>query len=57
MHAIKHGHPGRVEKDVDDVIRLVRLNRLNASAGYAGPSSQTRPPELYEKLQRVCKPQ
>jgi len=28
-HAIKHGHPGRVVKDVDDVIRLAQANGLD----------------------------
>ena len=28
-HAIKHGHKGRVEKDVDDVLGLIRVNQVN----------------------------
>jgi len=28
-HAIKHGHPGRVVKDADDVLRLVQANGLD----------------------------
>lgn len=28
-HAIKHGHPGRIVKDVDDVIRLVQANNID----------------------------
>jgi hypothetical protein len=28
-HSIKHGHPGRVVKDADDVIRLIQNNRLD----------------------------
>jgi len=31
-HAIKHGHPGRVEKDVDDELGLVRANQLDVTA-------------------------
>ena len=31
-HAIKHGHPGRVEKDVDDVLGLVRANLLDVTS-------------------------
>ena len=28
-HAIKHGHPGRIVKDADDVLRLVQVNSLD----------------------------
>jgi hypothetical protein len=28
---IRHGHSGRAEKDVDDVIELVRINRVNVA--------------------------
>lgn len=57
-HAIKHGHPGRVEKDVDDVIHLVRLNRLDVNqANIRALVLKHGPIELYEKLQRVFKPQ
>ncbi len=56
-HAIKHGHPGRVEKDVDDVIHLVQLNRLDISQpDLRAIVLKYGPPELYEKLQRVWKP-
>ena len=30
-HAIKHGHPGRVVKDADDVIRLTQVNQLDVN--------------------------
>jgi hypothetical protein len=55
-HAIKHGHKGRIVKDVDDVINLVQVNRLNINAPDIrelflkhGTS------ELYEKVQRICR--
>jgi len=52
-HAIKFGHIGRIEKDLDDVLYLLRVNKLDV----------TRPDlrelilkhgtkELYEKLER-----
>ena len=54
-HAIKHGHPGRVEKDLDDVIHLVQLNRLDLSQPeIRALVLKYGPPELYGKLQRVC---
>jgi hypothetical protein len=31
-HAIRHGHAGRVERDVDDVIGLVRVNQFDVTA-------------------------
>lgn len=31
-HAIKHGHAGRIVKDMDDVIRLVQANRVDMNA-------------------------
>ena len=53
-HAIKHGHPGRVEKDVDDVIQLVKINRLDVQAGeFRDIILKHGVPELYEKLKRI----
>ncbi len=56
-HAIKHGHPGRVVKDADDVIGLVQANRVDVNA------PETRElflkhgtMELYEKIRRICTP-
>jgi len=56
-HAIKHGHAGRLVKDVDDVIQLVEANRLDMRA------PETRDlflkhgtPELYEKVRRATRP-
>ena len=54
-HAIKHGHAGRIVKDVGDVINLVRVNRLDITTPEIrqlflkhGTS------ELYEKVKRAC---
>ncbi len=53
-HAIKHGHPGGVEKDVDDVLGLVRANHLDVtSSEWRGIFLKYGPPELYEKLRRA----
>ncbi len=53
-HAIKHGHPGRVEKDVDDVLGLVRANQLDVtSADWRELFLKYGPPELYEKLRKA----
>ena len=54
-HAIKHGHPGRVVKDADDVIRLVQANRLDV----ADPKIRELflkhgTEDLYEKIRRTC---
>lgn len=48
-HAIRHGHPGRVEKDVDDVIGLARANRLDvADPQWRELFRKYGPPELHE---------
>ncbi len=53
-HAIRHGHPGRVEKDVDDVIGLVRANHLDVAEPQWRELFLTYgPPELHEKLLRL----
>jgi hypothetical protein len=54
-HAIKHGHAGRIEKDLDDVIRLVEVNRLDIGKPEIRDlflKHGTR--DLYEKVQQVC---
>ncbi len=54
-HAVKHGHPGRIVKDVDDVIRLVQVNRVNVGDDEIRQLFLKHgTPELYEKVQRVC---
>ncbi len=53
-HAIKHGHGGRIEKDVDDVLELVRLNNLSVQdEEFRRIVLKYGIPELYEKLKRV----
>lgn len=53
-HVIKHGHAGRVGKDVDDVIGLVRCNRLDvAEPEWRDLLLKYGPPELHEKLLRL----
>jgi predicted nucleotidyltransferase len=54
-HAIKHGHAGRVEKDVDDVIELVKVNHLNVHDDrFRERILKYGIPELYEKLKSTC---
>ena len=54
-HAIKHGHPGRVEKDVADVVGLLKANHLDVtSADWREIFLKYGPPELYEKLRKAC---
>ena len=56
-HAIRHGHAGRVEKDVEDVIELVRINRVNvAEPEWREIFVKYGPPELHEKLLRLQPP-
>jgi hypothetical protein len=53
-HAVRHGHPGRVEKDVDDVIGLVQANRLDVDqTPWRELFRKHGPPELHEKLLRI----
>jgi hypothetical protein len=57
-HAVvAHGHPRRVEKDVDDVIGLVRANHLDvAEPQWRELFLKYGPPELHEKLLRLQRP-
>ena len=53
-HAILHGHPGRVEKNVDDAIGLVMANHINVSDNdWRKVFLKYGPPELHEKLPRI----
>jgi len=53
-HAIKHGHFGRVEKDMDDVLNLVKQNKLNVlDDEFKALILKHGTPEIYEKLKRV----
>ena len=55
-HAIKHGHVGRIGKDVEDVIHLVMANRIKVEEPrWRDLILKYGPKELYEKLQRTCK--
>lgn len=50
-HAVRHGHAGRVEKDVDDVIALVRVNRIDlAEPEWRQVFQKHGPPRMYEKV-------
>jgi hypothetical protein len=54
-HAIKHGHAGRIVKDVDDVINLVKVNRLDMSAPQMRELFlKYGTADLYEKVRRSC---
>lgn len=53
-HAIRHGHAGRVEKDVDDVIGLVKANFIDVTENqWRDVFMKHGPPELHEKLLRI----
>jgi hypothetical protein len=54
-HAVKHGHPGRVVKDADDVIRLIQANNLNPEApNVREVFNKHGTEEFYEKVRRAC---
>jgi hypothetical protein len=54
-HAIKHGHPGRIVKDTDDVIQLIQVNRLDVNdARIRALFLKHGTTELYEKIRSVC---
>jgi len=53
-HAIKHGHAGRVEKDVDDILELVKINKVDiADEKFRQLILKHGLPELYDKIKRV----
>lgn len=55
-HAIKHGHPGRIIKDADDLIHLFLANRLDIEDGHWRELVlKYGPADLYEKLRHACK--
>jgi hypothetical protein len=55
-HAIKNAQRARVEKDVDDVIALVRINDIDlGQSEWKELILKHGPPELYEKLARITK--
>lgn len=54
-HAVKHGHQGRIVKDVDDVINLVKVNRLDIDAPEIRELFLKHgTAELYEQVKRAC---
>lgn len=54
-HAIRHGHPRRIVKDADDVIRLVQVNRLDVNrSDIRELFLRFGTEELYEKVRRLC---
>lgn len=53
-HAIKHGHPGRIVKDADDVIRLTEVNGLDVNDPKIRELFLKHGTvELYEKIRRI----
>jgi hypothetical protein len=55
-HAIRHGHPGRIVKDADDLIHLFMANGLDPEAGeWRDLILKFGTEELYEKIRRICK--
>ena len=58
LHALKHGHPERFEKDFGDVLSLTRNAGLNPrTAAYRQLAEQFGTVELYERiLQRIPEP-
>ena len=56
-HAIRHGHPGRIVKDMDDLLRLIEINRLSLQEPVLRETMlKFGTTELYEKLERVLRP-
>jgi hypothetical protein len=56
-HAVKFGHRGRIEKDVDDIIALIRINRLDLrQSEVRAMILEHGTHELYEKLLRASQP-
>ena len=55
-HAIRHGHPGRLVKDADDLIHLFLANRLDPESNdWRDLILKFGTEELYEKIRRTCK--
>jgi len=56
-HAVRHGHPGRILKDADDLIQLIQINRLDVDAPHVRELILKHGTgELYDKLRKVCGP-
>jgi hypothetical protein len=55
-HAIKYTHVGRIEKDLDDVLRLIEIKQIDVNdAQIREIILRYGTPELYEKLLRAGK--
>ena len=55
-HAIKHGHPGRILKDAEDVIQLIQNNKLNPEAEEIRDLFQKHgTAEFYERIKAACR--
>lgn len=53
-HAIRHGHPGRVVKDTDDLIRVIEANSLNVEdSNIREIMLKHGTHELYEKIKQI----
>lgn len=56
-HAVKFGHPGRIVKDAEDVIQLIRRNRLDPNAENVREVFRRHgTDEFYERVRRACAP-
>ncbi len=56
-HAVKFGHPGRIVKDAEDVIQLIRRNRLDPNAENVREVFRRHgTDEFYERVRRACSP-
>ncbi len=54
-HSIKHGQPGRIVRDADDVIRLVQANAIDLNQPEVRDLFlKFGTAELYEKTRRAC---
>jgi hypothetical protein len=56
-HAIRHGHPGRIVKDTEDLIQLIPVNQIDVDAPvFRELVLKHGTAELYEKLRRAAGP-
>ena len=56
-HAVKHGHPGRIVKDAQDVIQLIQNNRINPDAKtFVNSSKDMEPRNSIKRLKTPAAP-